>query len=83
MLVLGGGVAGGVYGDWLGLDDDVLDGGDVPAVNDYRHVLGEVVSRRAGNPNVDEVFPGFTTVPLGFAPVATPFEDHPLAPYAH
>lgn len=82
MLVLGGGVSGGVYGDWLGLDEDVLERGDVPALNDYRHVLGEVVSRRAGNPHVDEVFPGFTTEPLGFASVTTAFEDHPLAPYA-
>lgn len=68
MLVLGGGVTGGVYGDWLGLEDDVLDTGDVPTVNDYRHVLGEVVSGRAGNPHVDQVFPDFTAEPFGFVP---------------
>lgn len=71
MLVLGGGVAGGVYGDWLGLDEAVLDNGDVPTVNDYRHVLGEVVTARAGNPHVDEVFPDFATQPLGFVPAVT------------
>lgn len=71
MLVLGGGVAGGVYGDWLGLEDEVLDSGDVPTVNDYRHVLGEVVTARVGNPHIDQVFPNFTAQPLGFVPPPT------------
>ncbi len=62
MTVLGEGVNGGIHGPWVGLSDDVLDRGDVPVLTDYRHVLAEVVDRRAGAPDaVGEVFPDFTT----------------------
>jgi uncharacterized protein (DUF1501 family) len=46
VLVIGGGVNGGVKGQWGGLDDSVLDQGDVPGWNDYRDVLSEVVTKR-------------------------------------
>jgi uncharacterized protein (DUF1501 family) len=66
-LVLGGGLRGGVHGVWPGLDPDALDQGDVAVATDIRSVLAEVVRGRLGNPAVDQVFPGFTPVPVGFA----------------
>jgi uncharacterized protein (DUF1501 family) len=60
MLVLGGSVNGGkVYGNWPGLQD--LDQGqDLRITTDYRVVLGEILYRRLGNPNLGAVFPGLT-----------------------
>lgn len=66
-LVLGGGIRGGVYGAWPGLDDDALDDGALTVATDTRSVLAEVVRGRLGNTAVDVVFPDFTAVPLGFA----------------
>jgi hypothetical protein len=45
----------------------VLDQGDVPGSNDYRNVLGEVVSVRLGLSAADlgAVFPGHRVQPLG------------------
>lgn len=67
-LLLGGGLAGGtVHGDWPGLAPEVLEQGDVPGANDYRDVLGEVVSARLGLSEADlgDVFPGHTLQRLG------------------
>jgi uncharacterized protein (DUF1501 family) len=47
VLVIGGGVNGGVQGRWDGLGHRTSLG-DVPGSNDYRDVLGEVVSKRVG-----------------------------------
>lgn len=66
-LVLGGGLRGGVHGGWPGIGDDVLDHGDVAVATDTRSVLAEVVRGRLGNAAIDQVFPGFTPVPVGFA----------------
>lgn len=67
MLVLGQGVRAGVHGDWAGLDEDVLDRGDVPVVNDYRSVLGDVLTRRVGGTDLAAVFPGHEHRTLGIA----------------
>lgn len=67
-LVLGGGVAGGtVHGEWPGLAPEVLDQGDVPGANDYRNLLGEIVSGRLGVSAADmaTVFPDHQFQPLG------------------
>jgi uncharacterized protein (DUF1501 family) len=67
-LLLGGGLAGGtIPGTWQGLAPDGLDDGDVPGWNDYRDVLGEVVTRRLGLGAADlaAVFPGHTVRALG------------------
>lgn len=67
-LVLGGGVAGGtVHGEWLGLEPEVLDQGDVPGLNDYRDLLGEVIMSRLGLGAADmaHVFPGHQVRPIG------------------
>jgi uncharacterized protein (DUF1501 family) len=66
MLVLGGNVNGGkVYGNWPGLAD--LDQNqDLKITTDFRTVLGEVVTKRLANPQLNLVFPGFNTYqPLG------------------
>jgi uncharacterized protein (DUF1501 family) len=60
MLLLGGGIRGGrVYGRWPGLGPGELDrDGNLRVTTDYRDVLGEVVARRLGNPELGRVFPG-------------------------
>jgi uncharacterized protein (DUF1501 family) len=61
MFVMGGNVAGGkVYGDWPGLAVEQRYGpGDVAVTTDFRDVLGEIVARRLGNPDLGAVFPGY------------------------
>ena len=61
MFVAGGGVNGGVKGQWPGLVD--TDSGDVRVVNDYRTVLAEVLARRERDVDLTAVFPGFDTSP--------------------
>jgi uncharacterized protein (DUF1501 family) len=67
MLLLGGGIRGGrVYGRWPGLEGEWLVGpGDLAITTDYRDVLGELVGRRLGNPQLDTIFPGHTVRALG------------------
>jgi uncharacterized protein (DUF1501 family) len=65
MLMLGGGVAGGqVHGAWPGLNPAGLNSGDLPAANDYRSVLAEVLERRCGL-SASRVFPGLSAARLG------------------
>jgi uncharacterized protein (DUF1501 family) len=61
MFVMGGDVRGGkVYGDWPGLHEEQLyDGRDLALTTDFRDVLGELVARHIGNPNLKSVFPGY------------------------
>lgn len=61
MFVLGGSVNGGkVYANWPGLGANQLyDGADLAITTDYRTVLSEILTKRAGNPNVAQVFPGY------------------------
>ena len=61
MFVLGGDVRGGkVYGAWPGLADEQLyEGRDLALTTDFRDVLGELVARHLGNPNLRSVFPGY------------------------
>jgi uncharacterized protein (DUF1501 family) len=68
MLLLGGPVNGRkLYGNWPGLDPDVLSAyfGDVPATTDFRRVFSEILIRRMGNSRLSEVFPGFA----GYSPL--------------
>lgn len=68
VLLLGGGLAGGtIHGAWPGLAPDALDQGDVAGANDYRDVLGEVVSARLGisHGDVGTIFPGHQFQPIG------------------
>ena len=61
MFAMGGGIRGGrVYGDWPGLAEEQLnDGRDLALTTDFRDVLGELVARHLGNPNLKAVFPGY------------------------
>lgn len=91
LLVLSGSAVGGLHGAWPGLAPGALDDGDVAVTTDFRRVLSEILVRRLGNPNLDQVFPGYT----GYAPlgvVSGPdlavgevfsdgFEDGDLAPW--
>ncbi len=63
MLVMGGDVRGGkVYGEWPGLAEEQLyEGRDLNLTTDFRDVLGELVTRHLGNPNLTAVFPGYQT----------------------
>ena len=67
MLLLGGGVAGGrMHGAWPGLDPAGLLDGDLPASNDYRTVLAEILEKRCGVAG-STVFPGLGSARIGLA----------------
>ena len=65
MWLLGGGVVGGVHGNWTPLSALTLDNGDVPGVNNIFDVLGEVVQKRLGVGTLSTIFPNHTVNPLG------------------
>ena len=62
MFTLGGNVNGGqVFGSWPGLHNDQLyDHADLAVTTDYRQVLGELLSKRGNNADIESVFPGFS-----------------------
>jgi uncharacterized protein (DUF1501 family) len=62
MFAMGGNVQGGkVYGDWPGLASEQLyENRDLDLTTDFRDVLGEIVVKHLGNPNLKAVFPGYT-----------------------
>lgn len=61
MFVIGGRVNGGqMYGHFLGLGPDQLFGGqDISPEVDTRQVYATIVQEVLGNPNLDQVFPGY------------------------
>ena len=61
------GVVGGrVHGAWRGLDPMGLLDGDLPASNDYRTVLAEILEKRCGVAG-STVFPGLGSRRIGLA----------------
>jgi uncharacterized protein (DUF1501 family) len=61
MLAMGGGVNGGVYGNWPGLAATQLDPeGDLRATMDTRTILSELLATRMGGADLAQVFPGFS-----------------------
>ncbi|MCL4253448.1 MAG: DUF1501 domain-containing protein, partial [Anaerolineae bacterium] len=60
MFVMGGGSTGGVYADWRGMTDDVMDEGDLAVTTDYRDILAELLIKRVKNNAVDQIFPNHT-----------------------
>ncbi len=67
IIVLSGNAIGGLHGPFPGLAPDQLVGGsDVGVENDYRRVLSEILIRRMCNPQIYQIFPGYTDYqPLG------------------
>jgi uncharacterized protein (DUF1501 family) len=67
MFAMGGQVQGGkVYGKWPGLEKEQLyEGRDLALTTDFRDVLGELVARHTGNPNLKGIFPGYLPKPIG------------------
>lgn len=61
MLAMGGGVLGGqVYGEWPGLaPKDLVFSGDLNITTDYRAVLAELLRKRFGQNDFQQVFPGW------------------------
>lgn len=60
VLILGGNVRGGIHGQWPGLHPDQrFDNADLAPTTDLRHILAEILIRRAANPKLAEVFPNY------------------------
>jgi uncharacterized protein (DUF1501 family) len=61
MMVMGGAVNGGkVMTNWPGLHEDQLfEGADLAATIDHRDIVAEVLKVRAGNTQLNKVFPGY------------------------
>jgi uncharacterized protein (DUF1501 family) len=68
MFVMGGDVRGGrVYGKWPGLEDHQLnERRDLALTTDFRSVVGEILARHLGVPDLHPVFPGFANDPRKF-----------------
>ena len=65
MFVMGGSVRSGVHGPF---PSEIVDApeGDLTVLNDYRHVLAEVLGTRGGASDLGAVFPGYAGhEPLG------------------
>jgi uncharacterized protein (DUF1501 family) len=58
MFVMGGGIRGGLYGDWPGLAAADIDRNALRVTVDYRYVLADIVQHRLGNAALGGVFPG-------------------------
>jgi uncharacterized protein (DUF1501 family) len=74
MFVMGGGIQGGqVYSRWPGMNDGQLyQGRDLAVTTDYRSILGEILARHMGEPNLASVFPGFANDPRQFSGLLKP-----------
>lgn len=70
MMVMGGGIRGGLYGDWPGLAPADIDGNALRVTVDYRSVLADILQYRLMTGNLAAVLPGYVDTPekrLGFA----------------
>ena len=82
MLVMGGSVNGGLYGQWPGLGPEQLfDNADLQVTTDFRRVLSEILIRRLGNPRLGQIFPGYSNyTPLGVVQGDDLLPDYSTAP---
>lgn len=58
-IVMGGGIRGGLYGDWPGLAAGDVDRNGLRVTVDYRYVLADILEHRLDNPALGQVLPGF------------------------
>ncbi len=63
MFVMGGGIRGGVYGDWPGLAPAAIDGNALRVTVDYRSVLADILQHRLATGNMATVLPGYVDTP--------------------
>ena len=63
MFVMGGGIRGGVYGDWPGLAPAAIDGNALRVTVDYRSVLADILEHRLATGNLATVLPGYADTP--------------------
>jgi len=63
MFVMGGGIRGGVYGDWPGLAPDNIDRNALRVTVDYRSVLADVLQHRLATGQMSAVLPGYDDTP--------------------
>ena len=54
-----------VYAKWLGLNPNFLADGDLDITTNYRDILYEILSARAGGTDLETVFPGHHYTPVG------------------
>ncbi|AWB66021.1 hypothetical protein C2869_06020 [Saccharobesus litoralis] len=65
-FAFGGGIQGGIYGDWPGLAADQLHNGRYLAMaTDYRDIYAEILSNHLTNADINSVLPGFNASSLG------------------
>ena len=70
MMVMGGGIRGGLYGNWPGLAPSDIDGNALRVTVDYRSVLADILQYRLATGDMAAVLPGYVDTPekrLGFA----------------
>lgn len=75
MMVIGGGVRGGLYGDWPGLAPADIDRNALRVTVDYRYVLADILEHRLHNPNLGGVLPGFVPDPALRLNLCDPLDD--------
>jgi uncharacterized protein (DUF1501 family) len=63
MFVMGGGIRGGLYGDWPGLAPANLDGNALRVTVDYRSVLADILQHRLATGNMTAALPGYADTP--------------------
>lgn len=65
-FAFGGGIQGGVYGDWPGLAPDQLHNGRYLAMaTDYRDIYSDILTNHLDNNALSSVLPGHSGNPLG------------------
>ena len=63
MFVMGGGIRGGLYGDWPGLAPANIDGNALRVTVDYRSVLADVLQHRLATGSMAAALPGYVDTP--------------------
>lgn len=65
-FAMGGGINGGIYGDWPGLEDDQLNRGRyLEHTIDCHDIYGDILINHMQNNNLGSVLPGHSYAPVG------------------